>query len=148
MVLRGPKTLLHNSLKILPYQTLRPGLHWAGPVRDSGKVKSLSLLPSRLCVASLSWDELLTAHRHPLPRDRRSQQKRSFGGLYSEKCKQSFIKSGNVWLLSLSLLYIFSDTQLRLVAPHQKSIFADTYDPKEENDYWAVNNLSQSRLAM
>jgi hypothetical protein len=24
---------------------------------------------------------------------------------------------------------------LHLVAPHQKSIFADTYDPEEENDY-------------
>ena len=80
---------------------------------------------------------MLTAHRRPLPQDHRSQQKRSFGGLYSEKCKQSFINSGNVWLLSLSLLCIFSDTieQLHLVAPHQKSIFADTYDPKEENDY-------------
>ena len=44
--------------------------------------------------------------------------------------------SGNVCLLSLSLQYNFSDTlkQLHLVAPHQKSIFADTYNPEEEND--------------
>ena len=45
--------------------------------------------------------------------------------------------SGNVWLLSLNLLqYIFSDKrkQFHLLAPHLNNIFADTYDPEEEND--------------
>ena len=39
-------------------------------------------------------------------------------------------------LIFKPIIYFFSDTrkQLHLVAPHLDNIFADTYDPEEEND--------------
>ena len=49
--------------------------------RYSTKVKYLSLIQSRLYIASLDWYKLLTAHSHFLPWDRRCQQKCSFGGV-------------------------------------------------------------------
>ena len=49
--------------------------------RYSANVKYLSIIPSRLCAASLNWDKLLTAHCHFLPRDCRCQQKCYLGGV-------------------------------------------------------------------